>query len=142
MARYLVVAHRTLIGDHLLSEVRRRMDSGRCRFHLLVPVRHPSDHPWSEGEVRQAARDRLVDGLEEFKSLGADVDGEIGDVDPVVAIAAAERQARLDGDPFDEVILSTLPMGPSKWLGLDVLTRIRARIDVPVTHLVVSRSKV
>jgi hypothetical protein len=142
MARCLVVAHRTLIGDHLLSEVRQRMERGPSRFHLLVPVRHPSTGPWSEGQVREAARLRLDDGLEVFRSLGAEVGGEIGDVDPVVAIAAAERQARLDGDPFDEVILSTLPMGPSKWLGLDVVTRTRARIATPVTHLVAERTKV
>ncbi len=142
MARCLVVAHRTLIGDHLLDEVRHRIDQGPCRFHLLVPVRHPSDKPWSDGQVRRAALDRLEDGLEVFRSIGAEVDGEIGDVDPVVAIAAVERQARLAGDPFDEVILSTLPMGPSKWLGLDVLTRVRARISVPVTHLVADRATV
>lgn len=142
MARCLVVAHRTLIGDHLRHEVLRRVERGPCRFHLLVPVRHPSDHPWSEGEVRKVARERLADGLEAFRSWGVEADGEIGDVDPVVAVAAAERQARLDGDPFDEVILSTLPVGPSRWLGLDVVTRVRARIDVPVTHVVAERAKV
>src|SRR5690606_33705666 len=72
MARCLVVAHRTLIGDHLLDEVRHRIDQGPCRFHLLVPVRHPSDKPWSDGQVRRAALDRLEDGLEVFRSIGAE----------------------------------------------------------------------
>ena len=142
MARCLVVAHRTLIGDALLDEVRRRTSEGAWRFHLLVPVRHPSDRPWSEGQVADVARRRLAEGLERFRDLGARADGEIGDVDPVVAIAAAERTARLAGDPFDEVLLSTLPRGPSRWLGLDVLSRARARIAVPVTHVVAERSRV
>jgi GABA permease len=142
MARCLVVAHRTLIEDHLLDEVRSRMADGPCRFHLLVPVRHPSNGSWSEGQVRQAAEARLEDGLEVFRSLGARVTGEVGDVDPVTAIAVAERRARLDSDPFDEVVVSTLPIGPSRWLGLDVVTRTRDRISVPVTHVVAETSSV
>ena len=136
MKHILVVAHRTLVGEHLLTEVRTRMDAGSCHFHLVVPVRHPRDHAWSDGEVESLARDRLAEGLEAFRSAGAEVDGEIGDVDPVTAIEMAERSARLAGRPFDEILLSTLPIGPSSWLGLDSVTRARDRVTVPVTHLV------
>lgn len=139
MAHYLVVAHRTLIGEHLLNEVRRRMEAGPCDVHLVVPVQHPTDHQWSQGEVEQRARERLAEGIERFRELGATVDGEIGDVDPITAMATAERAARLAGNPFDEVLLSTLPKGPSKWLGLDAVSRARAKVDIPVTHLVPER---
>ena len=56
MRRYLIVAHQTLGGDHLIEHVRALREEGPCRFLLLVPVEHPSDHPWTDGEVTAAAR--------------------------------------------------------------------------------------
>ena len=37
---YLVVAHRTLVEDHLLDHVRSLCADGDCTFHLVVPVQH------------------------------------------------------------------------------------------------------
>ena len=145
MAHYLVVAHRTLIGPAVTDEVRRRIDDAAQtggpahHFHLVVPVRHPTDHRWSQGEVEEAARQRLDEALQRFREMGADVDGEVGDVDPVTALVTAERAARLAGDPYDEVLLSTLPQGVSRWLGLDSVSRAKARVNIPVTHLVAER---
>ena len=51
MRRYLIVAHKTLGGDHLIEHVRALREEGPCRFLLVVPVEHPSDHMWTEGEV-------------------------------------------------------------------------------------------
>jgi hypothetical protein len=34
------------------------------------------------------------------------------------------------------VILSTLPPGPSRWLGMDLPHRVERRFGVPVTHVV------
>lgn len=36
-------------------------------------------------------------------------------------------------DQVDEVIVSTLPMGMSRWLGEDVPSRLRDSVPVPVT---------
>jgi hypothetical protein len=38
-------------------------------------------------------------------------------------------------EPFDEIIVSTLPRGVSRWLRQNVLRRM-ARFDLPVTHVV------
>jgi hypothetical protein len=139
MAQYLVVAHRTLLDPHLLDEVRRRIDEGPSVFHLVVPVHHPRDHPWSQGEVEARARERLEEGLSRFRELGAEAEGEVGDVDPVSALKDAVGRLRIEGREFDEVILSTQPPGPSRWLGLDVVTRARRAVDIPVTHVVAGR---
>ena len=59
MQTYLVVAHRTLVGQHLLDHVRTISDAagpGQSRFYLVVPVRHPRDHAWTDGEVEATAR--------------------------------------------------------------------------------------
>ncbi len=82
MRRYLIVAHRTLGGADLLDRLRGHVEAGPCRFHLLVPVTHPADHVWTEGEVRSAAQRRLDVGLDALRKLGLEATGEIGDVEP------------------------------------------------------------
>jgi hypothetical protein len=69
--------------------------------------------------------------LERLRALGAECDGEVGDAHPQLAVEDATRS----GLEPDEIIVSTLPSGVSKWLRLDVL-RLLNRYDVPVTHIV------
>ena len=71
MTRYLVVAHKTLVGPDLLDLVAERARSEPCDFHLVVPAVHPSGHAWSDGEVEAAAEARLAEGLERFAEVGA-----------------------------------------------------------------------
>lgn len=52
--------------------------------------------------------------------LGVEVEGEVGDGNPRLAIGDAIR----DRGPFDEIILSTLSSGLSKWLRLDLPHRV------------------
>jgi hypothetical protein len=137
MPTYLVVAHRTLVEDHLLDHARALCAEGACAFHLVVPVRHPRG-AWTEGEVEAAARARLDEGLAAFRAIGADVSGEVADANPVYAVGVALR-ARPETD-WAGVIVSTLPQGVSRWLGLDVVSRISYDVDLPVTHLVASRA--
>lgn len=135
MHRYLVVAHRTLGGDHLLEHIRALRSAGPCRFHLLVPVHHPSDHVWSEEEVHAEAGRRLQAGLDRLRGEGVIADGEVGDANPVYAIGCVLR--REGQRSFDGIVLSTLPPGPSRWLKLDVPSRVRREYAwLPLTHLV------
>jgi hypothetical protein len=130
--RYLVVANQTLGGRHLVDAVRDRLAAGPCAFHLLVPATSPSDHAvWTEGEAIAMARERLDRALTALRELGAEADGEVGDASPVEAIRDVLREGE-----FDEIILSTLPPGISRWLGQDVVHRVQRSVDVPVTHLV------
>src|SRR4029453_13519172 len=92
MQTYLVVAHRTLVGQHLLDHVRKISDAagpGGCRFYLVVPVRHPRDHAWTDGEVEATARARLDEGLAAFRNVGVEAPGEGGDATPGCAASAA-----------------------------------------------------
>jgi hypothetical protein len=139
MQTYLVVAHRTLVGDHLLDHVRSicaAPEAGPFRFYLVVPVTHPRDHAWSEGEVEGVAQARLDEGLEAFRKLGVEATGEVGDANPVYAVSTALRNRPFGDDEWDGIIVSTLPPGVSHWLGLDVVSRIKREFDIPVTHLV------
>jgi hypothetical protein len=136
MRRYLIVAHRTLCGEHLIEKVKECRAAGESEFHLLVPVQHPKDHPWSDGEVEHTARLVLDEGVARFADEGIDVTGEVGDANPVEAIAAVLRDREVD-----EIILSTLPRGPSKWLKTDVLHRVERQFPLPVTHVMPSRQQ-
>jgi hypothetical protein len=126
----LVVANQTLGGDHLLEKVKECIAAGPSSFHVVVPATAPTDHLWTEAEAHQAAQTRLAEALERFRSLGAEADGEVGDGNPMLAVEDAMR----DGE-YDEIILSTLRPGLSRWLRLDLPDRVKAKFTVPVTHL-------
>jgi hypothetical protein len=132
MQRYLVVANQTLGGEHLIEEVRRRTDSGPCRFHIVVPATPPEELiPWTEGEAIAIAQSRLDRALERFREMDADASGEVGDRNPMLAIEDALRDGQFDG-----IILSTLPPGISRWLKLDLPSRVVGHFGLPVTHIV------
>jgi hypothetical protein len=132
MRRHLVIANQTLLGSELLGVMRARSASERSRFFVVVPMRHPGG-PWSEGSAHATAEARLAEALERFRAEGLDVDGTVGDTNPV---AAAGDALLADGD-VDEIIVSTLPHGTSFWIGQAVPQRIaREHPAIPVTHVV------
>ena len=135
MRHYLIVAHKTLGGAHLMDHVHElRVADPYCRFHVIVPVQHPIGHAWSDGEVKAAARDQLEEMLTRLASMGIGAQGEVGDVNPVYAVETALRR---DGeDAYAGIIVSTLPKATSHWWRADVPSRIdKAHPLVPVTHL-------
>lgn len=132
MRRYLVVANQTLGGEHLKEKVRECLAAGPCEFHILVPATPPAEHlTATEGQARKLAQQRLDAACEEFRAMGATCDGEVGDARPLTAIADVLRHLT-----FDELILSTLPAGPSRWLKQDLPHWVERTFDLPVTHIV------
>jgi hypothetical protein len=119
--RILIVAYRTAGTPGLLDEVRRRAARGRCRFVLLVP------RPYWDPETEEAALtlELAIPLLEE--AAGGQVEGRIGDTDPLVAV-----RETLEREPFDEVIVSTLPARVSHWLHRDLPSRME-QLGIPVT---------
>ncbi len=128
----LIVANQTAGGEHLKKEVRRRIEEGPCRFTLLVPATAPQGPAtWDEGDAFQLADRRMQAALESLRGLGAEIEGLVGDELPVDAIGDVLRKRKID-----EIILSTLPAGASRWLKQDLLHRVERRYKLPVTHIV------
>ena len=135
MRRYLVVANETLLGLPLTEEVKKRLEDDRnCAIHVVVPASHGSGL-WSEGQAKAKAARQLEHGEARFTSLGCDaVTGEVGDPNPVLAVGDALLASTAE---FDEVIVSTLPLGRSRWLKQDVIHRLqRTYPKMNVTHVV------
>ncbi len=128
--RVLVVAHKTAATQPLLDAVRDRAERDPCSFTLLVPnaahglhkVVDPEDQ--GAGEAR-AVLDQALPLLSE--AAGSDVQGILGDPDPVAAVQDA---INLQG--FDEVIVSTLSPRISRWLKLDLPSKVSG-MGLPVT---------
>lgn len=131
MLRYLVVANQTLGGAHLERRVDFLVTQHTCRFHVIVPAAPPDDHlDWSEAEALAAAEERLDKALARFREMGAEADGEIGDADPIRAIHDVLRR-----EPYDEIILSTLPEGRSRWLRHGLAHKIERAFGLPIAHI-------
>ena len=132
MPSYLIVANQTLASPTLASAVADRVAAGHAKFHVVVPATPvPHGLTWDEGESNAAAHERLDAVLERLRALGAEASGEVGSSDPVQAVLDACRARSVD-----EVILSTLPPGISRWLGQDLVSRVERSFAIPVTHVV------
>ena len=119
--RILIVANRTAATQRLLNAVEGRAAEGPCTFTLLVPdVAHVREADWTLDTAQ-----RLLS-----KAAGAPVGGLAGGPDPFEAV----REAVATGE-FDEIVISTLPRGVSKWLRRDLVTRVRG-LGLPVTSII------
>jgi hypothetical protein len=130
--RYLVVANQTLGADTLANRLRELARYGPASFFLVVPATPPRDHLWTEGEARATAKASLDAAMARFAGLEAELEGEVGDGNPMLAIGDAIR----DHGPFDGIVISTFPKGLSKWLKVDLPHRCEATYGIPVTHVV------
>lgn len=144
MRRILLIANQTLGGDELGEVIRARAASGPTEVLLMVPATHHTDlvvalaqafamqggmrPPLPTQEAGADARARAVEGVSWLSGLGVSAAGEVVEQYPVPQI-----RDHLDRNAVDEVIVSTLPAGMSRWLHHDLAHRIRRITAVPVT---------
>ncbi len=116
----LVVANLTATSEELLTALRQRANRGACRFTLVTPRSGPESDAL------------LADAVEAMRKAGLDrVEGKMGNSDPIVAVMDI-----WDPMKFDEIVVSTLPTGTSRWLGIDLPRRLERLTDVSVRHVV------
>jgi hypothetical protein len=128
MRTYLIVANQTLTSESLAEAIQARLAGGPITTYVVVPLSPVGGRlTWDEDVSRAAAQSRLDEVLGRLRTMGAEADGEVGDRDPIMAVRDALRHRVVD-----EVIVSTLPRGISRWLGEDVPSRMRDAVTVPV----------
>jgi hypothetical protein len=131
-ARILVVANRTADSPELIAALRRRSTRSPAGFTLLVPA-VPHGLAWAADMKagRAEAASRVESGAARMRMSGIEVEATlIGDPDPTAAAGDVLRARE-----FDEVFVSTLPRGVSRWLRLSLPHRLRRLTDLPVTHV-------
>ena len=137
-SRVLLVANRTATDAALLDAVHDRAQRGPVTFHLVVPATPQGLHRLVDPEVagRQAADERLTRALTLLSdAAGEQVTGHVGDANPLSAVADA-----LNLRGFDEIIVSTLPWRLSRWLRVDLPSKLRG-LGVPVSHVTGSETE-
>ncbi len=128
----LVVANRTAATQALLDAVRERAARGPAEFTLLVPsnphglhrVVDPEDQGDNESEQTLA---QAIPQLED--AAGGKVEGMVGDAEPLAAIEDA-----INAGDYSEIILSTLPASVSRWLKLDLPSKVSG-LGLPLTTI-------
>lgn len=142
VARYMVVANQTLGGAELRAKLDDLTSGGGAVLHLVVPVSRtdgerdweypPTEHtgPNAATVARWLAEARLKRELDRLEAAGVEATGEVVDQDPLERIRTA-----LDEQPYEGVIVATLPRSLSRWLVMDLPHRIARLGNVPMTHL-------
>lgn len=124
-AHVLVVASVTATSEELIGALRARAERGPARFTLVMPATR----------IGLSARDEdapaLQRALETWQEAGLDADGHVADHDPMDALMEA-----WDPKSCDELVVSTLAYGRSKWLRYDLPHRAAAYTGAQVTHVV------
>jgi GABA permease len=148
--RYLVIANQTLAERELTEAIRERLEAGPGSVYVLVPNTRAGDlasrvarsaplapavgEATVDTQATEHAQHRLGQLMDDLRGLGVDVDGGLGDEDPLkAATGLLERQQ------FDEIILSTLPQPISRWLGMDLPARLHRHSGLPVTTIITKR---
>ena len=86
----------------------------------------------TEGESKAVAAEKADAARDLLTRTGVDiVDTRVGRADPYEAILAV-----LSEESFDEIIVSTFPPGVSRWLGTDLINRVKKTVDLPLTHVI------
>jgi hypothetical protein len=122
VARYLLVAHQTAESPELIAAA---LDIARtdplAEFTVLVPAT-PVPHllVWEEGETKAAARRHASQAAGRLRLSGCRIrEARIGDQNPVLAVEDELRRSR-----YAAIVVSTFPARWSRWLKLDVISRI------------------
>ena len=137
MANVLVVANRTAECEELQQALKERAAKGDdVKFTLVVPSAHGLAKAAGSDASAPETQGHLDNALTTLRGAGLDVEGQLGDPDPVAAVQDAANQGS-----YDELIVSTLPTHLSKWLHMDLPRKAAHATGLPVTHVVGSEVK-
>ena len=133
--RILVISNETVTGTVLHQAIRFRAHNVAGEVLVVAPALNSRLRHWMSDVdgARRAAETRLNACVKRLVAAGIRARGEVGDSDPLQAIADALSVFRAD-----EIVIATHPEGRSSWLAGDLVARARVRFDQPILHIVVA----
>jgi hypothetical protein len=129
--RILVLADETLAGPRLQEVIVRLADGVAEDVLVVCPVMRAGTLGGGPTGDSTSAAARVQAAVAALRAAGVEARGQLGDSDPVVALAAA-----LEGFSADEIVISTHAAGHSPWLERDIVAAAGGAFDGPVTHVV------
>ena len=140
MRSVLVVANQTAESEDLLEALRERAGQDECEFTVLIPAT-PHGISWAANmfadQGATEAEDHRSALVERLRGAGLEVkDAIVGDPEPLAAVQDACNRGS-----YDEVIVSTLPHKVSRWLHLDLPSKVGHATGLPVTSIETTRAE-
>jgi hypothetical protein len=137
MASYLLIANETAESPEMVHAVAGiKADDPDAEFVIVIPATPLNLLQQFEDTAKSArglAAQRAQSTRRHLESLGIRVRStRIGNWDPYVAI-----EEELLNDNYEAIVLSTLPPGLSRWLRMDLPSRVaRRHPDIRLVHVV------
>jgi hypothetical protein len=119
----LVVANQTATSPQLRHALCVRHEQAPTTFTLLLPAGR-----------RPEALELVARVVADLRDEGLDVTGRVGDLNPFFAIHEI-----WDPASYDEILISTLPSGSSRWLGSNLPRRVERFTGAQVSQVSVER---
>jgi hypothetical protein len=124
-----------LHGSEPVEQILANADQEGVELRVVVPAVEATPLRHTMGDIdepKREAEDRLQRALETLRRRGVEVDGEVGDPDPVQAAQDALLKA-----PADEVLIFEHCEEQSKWYEEGLLERAQEGIEPPLRVVVV-----
>ena len=139
MPRYLIVAHQTAATPELQSRVAELVaEDPNAEFAILVPELPEENFSWDGESVDIAAQHAEAAKAQLSEVAGANVvRTSVGSSDPLQAIAGELRAH----PGYDALVISTLHIGVSRWLRMDLIHQAGRKFDLPIIHVETQRTE-
>ena len=132
MKNVLVLTDGTEVGAHVTTRVHElhKAEPDLAVFVLVPASKVVASIHGHEVSGDERAATQLQEAIQLFRNIGVSADGEIGGHDPVQATRMVLSHLRPD-----LILVSTLPLGSSRWLNMDLPHRLRRRFGIPVEYV-------
>lgn len=133
--RVIAILTDNLHGSEPVEQILANTDRVGVDLRVVVPAVETSVLQHTLGDVdepKHEAEERLAAALEMLRASGVEVNGEVGDPDPVQAAQDALLKA-----PADEVLIFEHCEAQSKWYENGLLERAQEQIEPPLRVVVV-----
>ena len=135
--RVIAIVTDDLHGSEPLEQLQASANGAGVEVRIVVPAVEATPLRHTLGDVegpRERAEDRLERNLKALRAGGLEVNGEVGDPDPVQAAQDALLKA-----PADEVLIFSHAEGQAEWYEKGLYERAQESIEPPLRLVVLEQ---